>query len=86
MNIINNQNNLEVRIAMSSALLNTPECRANSYRTGNLKTALHSAIKDIEAMGDDAAFKIVKTYETGSQDSIKCGEMVNGRYCPRNNF
>ena len=85
MNVITTGNNLEVRVAASQELLNYP-AKPISYRTGSLKTAKHSAIKDIEAGGEGYCFKIIKTYPSGNTDTIACGEFMNSRYYPRNNF
>jgi hypothetical protein len=74
-----------IRVQSSKEALRTPEAIRQAYFTGNEKTALHSAIGDIKAMGDGACFLVEKEWN-GSYEGYKCGELIDGRYYPRNNF
>ena len=75
-----------IRTAPSNKQLRTPLALQNAERTGSLKTAIHSAVRDIEAMGEGAAFLIEHYSDAYGWTTVHCGEVVDGRYVPRNNF
>jgi hypothetical protein len=87
--VITQSNRFRVLVADKQENLRKPNVIATAYRCGNKETALHSAIKDIEAMGDGAVFLIQvyrDNYGWTEAPGTSCGEMKDGRYYPRANF
>lgn len=84
--IIDNPTSFRIRIAMSVAEIRSPLVIQNAYRTGNKVTAIHSAIKDIEALGEGAVFMVEHYTDRFGWQEVQCGEFKDGRYYPRNNF
>lgn len=57
------------------------------YQTGCLKTAKHSAIADIKALGKGAVFVIYQLSATGTlRDIAYAGEYTDFGFMPRNGY
>ena len=85
--IVTKANKFRIRVAESQAELRTPQATVNAYYTGDERTAIQSAVKDIEALGEGACFLVEKWYsDSYGYDSYKSGEFKGGRYYPRQNF
>jgi hypothetical protein len=84
--IIDKTNCFRIRIAATVAEIRSPLVLQNAYRTGNKVTAIQSAIKDIEALGEGAAFMVEHYTDRFGWQEVQCGEFKDGRYYPRNNF
>lgn len=91
--IITKEKTFRVRVASSKSELRTPIAIQNAYFTGCERNAIKSAVGDISAIGEGAAFLVEKWYvppgmewSGGYYTGYKSGEFLDGRYYPRNNF
>ena len=94
MALITADQEFRVRLADNkNDLRGQPLAKLNVYTSGSEKTALKSAIEDLNAMRDGAAFIVEKwhvpagmQWADGYYQTYRCGEKIDGRYYPRNNL
>ena len=94
MSTISATQTFRVRLAENKTdLRSKPLASLNVYTSGAEQTAVKSAIEDLNAMDDGAAFIVEKwhvpagmQWADGYYQVYKCGEKIEGRYYPRNNF
>ena len=92
--LITNAQKFRVRLANSVAeLRGRPLAQLTTYTSGVENVAVKSAVSDLLAMGDGAAFIVEKwhvpagmQWADGYYQPYKCGEKIAGSYYPRNNL